>query len=170
MCGCPDRQNARAYIGRPPKPRRLSALPVERPDRKISQFFSDFFGLKFVPASAYGFERQAVRRGLPLTKILRRRSRPVGCALPMKPSWRHDGKPYWRGCRQSRFGFLPPGSAPLHRGRTSCFGERFPGTLVCDAYASYNAFIQDRQSCLAHIKTKAKELEQELALLKRQGG
>ena len=27
------------------------------PDRKISQFFSDFFGLRFVPASAYGFER-----------------------------------------------------------------------------------------------------------------
>jgi hypothetical protein len=35
-------------------------------DRKISRFFADFFGLKFVPASAYGFERQAVRRGLPL--------------------------------------------------------------------------------------------------------
>ena len=35
-------------------------------DRKISQFFADFFGLKFVAASAYGFERQAVRRGLPL--------------------------------------------------------------------------------------------------------
>ncbi len=36
------------------------------PDRKISRFFAEFFGLKFVPASAYGFERQAVRRGLPL--------------------------------------------------------------------------------------------------------
>lgn len=33
------------------------------PERKISRFFADFFGLKFVPASAYGFERQAVRRG-----------------------------------------------------------------------------------------------------------
>lgn len=37
-------------------------------DRKISQFFSDFFGLNFVPASAYGFERQAVRRGLRSTR------------------------------------------------------------------------------------------------------
>jgi hypothetical protein len=36
------------------------------PERKISRFFADFFGLKFVPASAYGFERQAARRGAPL--------------------------------------------------------------------------------------------------------
>ena len=36
------------------------------PDRKISRFFADFFGLNFVPASAYGFERQAARRGAPL--------------------------------------------------------------------------------------------------------
>jgi len=38
---------------------------------------------------------------------------------------------------------------------------------VADAYASYNGVHpQARQSCLAHIKTKAKELGQELALLK----
>jgi hypothetical protein len=49
----------------------------------------------------------------------------------------------------------------------SVFGERFQGTLVADAYASYNAVHpKDRQSCLAHLKTKAKELEAELALLK----
>jgi transposase len=46
-------------------------------------------------------------------------------------------------------------------------GERFRGTLVADAYASYNGVHpKDRQSCLAHIKTKAKELEAEVALLK----
>ncbi len=49
----------------------------------------------------------------------------------------------------------------------SVFGERFAGTLVADAYASYNGVHpKDRQSCLAHIKTKAKELEAELALFK----
>jgi hypothetical protein len=46
-------------------------------------------------------------------------------------------------------------------------GELFPGVLVADAYASYNGVHpKHRQSCLAHIKTKAKELDQELALLK----
>jgi transposase len=39
--------------------------------------------------------------------------------------------------------------------------------LVADAFASYNGVKpKDRQSCLSHIKTTAKELEQELALLK----
>jgi hypothetical protein len=38
--------------------------------------------------------------------------------------------------------------------------------LVADAFASYNRVEpKDRQSCLAHIKTKAKEVEQEVALL-----
>jgi len=79
------------------------------PYRKISRFFADFFGLKFVPATAYGFERQAAQ---------------------------------------------------------ALLGERFGGVLVADAYASYNGLRpKDRQSCLAHIKTKAKELDQELALL-----
>jgi uncharacterized coiled-coil protein SlyX len=39
---------------------------LDVPYRKISRFFDEFFGLKFVPASAFGFERQMVRRGRPL--------------------------------------------------------------------------------------------------------
>ena len=46
-------------------------------------------------------------------------------------------------------------------------GNHFGGILVADAYAAYNGVHpKERQSCLAHIKTKAKELEKELALLK----
>jgi len=46
-------------------------------------------------------------------------------------------------------------------------GEKFSGVLVADAFASYNKVQpKDRQSCLSHIKTKAKEIEQELSLLK----
>jgi transposase len=138
------------------------------PDRKISRFFSDFFGLQFVPASAYGFERQAVRRGLPLYEDLRQKIRALAVAHGDETSWRHDGLPYWAwyaGNRDLAFYHLD-----AHRSgeaAQSVFGERFEGTLVADAYASYNCVHpKDRQSCLAHIKTKAKELEQELALLK----
>jgi transposase len=140
------------------------------PDRKLSQFFSDFFGLKFVPASAYGFERQAVRRGWPLYEDLRQKIRALSVAHADETSWRHEGKPYWAwyaGNPDLAFFHLDP-----HRSTEAAqavLGERFPGTLVADAYASYNGVHpQDRQSCLAHIKTKAKELEQELALLKGQ--
>lgn len=158
-----------AYIG--PAAKATSAYlryQLNVPDRKISQFFSDFFGLKFVPASAFGFERQAVRRGLPLYEDLRQKIRALPVAHADETSWRHDGHPYWAwyaGNQEVAFYHLDP-----HRSAEAAqtvFGQRFHGTLVADAYASYNGVHpQDRQSCLAHIKTKAQELEAELALLK----
>jgi hypothetical protein len=138
------------------------------PCRKISRFFDDFFGLKFVPASAYGFERQAVRRGLPLYEDLLQKIRALPVAHGDETSWRHDGQSYWAwyaGNEDLAFYHLD-----AHRSAEAAqkvFGQRFAGTLVADAYASYNrVHPKDRQSCLAHIKTKAKELEAELALLK----
>jgi transposase len=158
-----------AYIG--PAAKATAAYlryQLNVPDRKISQFFSDFFGLRFVPASAYGFERQAVRRGLPLYEDLRQKIRALPVAHADETSWRHDGNPYWAwyaGNPDLAFFHLDP-----HRSieaAQAVLGKRFQGTLVADGYASYNGVHpQDRQSCLAHIKTKAKELAAELALLK----
>jgi transposase len=138
------------------------------PDRKISRFFSDFFGLKFVPASAYGFERQAVRRGLPLYEDLLQKIRALSVAHGDETSWRHDGRPYWAWYAGNEdLAYYHLDAHRSGQAAQSVFGERFAGTLVADGYASYNqVHPQDRQSCLAHIKTKAKELEQELALLK----
>ena len=138
------------------------------PDRKISQFFSDFFGLKFVPASAYGFERQAVRRGLPLYEDLRQKVRALPVVHADETSWRHDGHPYWAWyAGDADLAFFHLDAHRSSEAAQTVLGERFGGTLVADAYASYNrVHPTDRQSCLAHIKTKAKELEAELALLK----
>jgi len=138
------------------------------PERKISQFFGDFFGLKFVPASAYGFERQAVRRGLPLYADLLQKIRALPVAHGDETSWRHDGQPYWAWYAGNQdLAFYHLDAHRSAQAAQSVFGERFQGTLVADAYASYNGVHpKDRQSCLAHIKTKAKELEAELALLK----
>lgn len=138
------------------------------PDRKISRFFAEFFGLSFVPASAYGFERQAVRRGLPLYEDLRQKIRALPVAHGDETSWRHDGDNYfvWYGGNDQLAFFV---LAPDRSGQTaqSIFGEKFSGILVSDAYAAYNGVHpKDWQSCLFHIKNKAKELGQELALLK----
>ncbi len=158
-----------AYIG--PAAKATAAYlryQLNVPDRKISQFFSDFFGLKFVPASAYGFERQAVRRGRPLYEDLLQKIRALPVAHGDETSWRHDGQPYWAWYAGNED--LALYHLDAHRSAEAAqavFGERFGGTLVADAYASYNGVHpKDRQSCLAHIKTKAKELEAELALLK----
>ena len=158
-----------AYIG--PAAKATAAYlryQLNVPDRKISQFFSDFFGLKFVPASAYGFERQAVRRGLPLYEDLRQKIRALAVAHADETSWRHDGNPYWAWYAGSPdLAFFHLDQHRTAEAAQTVFGERFNGTLVADAYASYNGVHpKDRQSCLAHIKTKAKELEAELALLK----
>lgn len=137
-------------------------------DRKISRFFADFFGLKFVPASAYGFERQAVRRGQPLYADLLAKVRCLDVVHADETSWRHDGNPYWVWYAGN--GDLALFHLDAHRSAEaaqSLLGQKLPGTLVADAYASYNAtHPKHRQSCLAHLKTKAKELDQELALLK----
>ncbi len=158
-----------AYIG--PAAKATAAYlryQLNVPERKISQFFSDFFGLNFVPASAYGFERQAVRRGLPLYEDLRQKIRALPVVHADETSWRHDGNPYWAwyaGNADLAFFHLDPRRSA--QAAQTVLGERFEGTLVADAYASYNGVHpKDRQSCLAHIKTKAKELEHEIALLK----
>jgi hypothetical protein len=137
------------------------------PNRKVSQFFKDFFGLHLVPASVYGFEQQAARRGRPLYEDLRQKIRALPVVQADETSWRHDGATYWvwyAGDADLAFFHLD-----AHRSSEAAqqvLGERFPGTLVADAYAAYNGVQpKDRQSCLAHIKTKAKELAQELALL-----
>lgn len=158
-----------AYIG--PRAKATAAYlryQLNVPDRKISQFFSDFFGLRFVPASAYGFERQVVRRALPLYEDLRQKIRALPVVHADETSWRHDGHSYWAwyaGNADLAFFHLDP-----HRSAEAAqtvLGEHFNGTLVADAFGSYNrVHPKDRQSCLAHIKRSAKELEQELALLK----
>jgi transposase len=48
----------------------------------------------------------------------------------------------------------------------SIFGSRFQGSLVADDYAAYNLIeAKNRQSCLAHLIRKAKEITQTIALL-----
>src|SRR5262249_43344768 len=64
-------------------------------DRKISRFFRDFFGLTFVPASVFGFERQAVRRGQALYADLLEKVRSLAVVHADETSWRHDGHNYF---------------------------------------------------------------------------
>jgi transposase len=138
------------------------------PYRKVSQFFHDFFGLQFVPASAYGFDRQAARRGAPLYADLREKIQALPVAHADETSWRHDGNNYWvwYGGDDNLACFV----WDAHRSGESAqklLGENFGGVLVADGLASYNAtHPKDRQSCLAHIHRNVEDLDKELSLLK----
>lgn len=165
---CGPGELAGSYIGPAAKATAIYLrYQLQVSDRKISQFFADFFGLKFVPASAFGFERQAVRRGLPLYADLLDKVRALAVAHADETSWRHDGHNFWVWYAGNDD--LACFRWDAHRSTEAAqelLGEHFGGVLVADAYASYNGLHpRDRQSCLAHIKTKAKELDQELALL-----
>jgi len=99
---------------------------------------------------------------------LREKIRALRIAHADETSWRHDGQNYWvwyAGNDDLAYFHLDPhrsGEAAQH-----LLGSEFGGILVSDAYAAYNAVqTKDWQSCLAHLQRKAKELEQELALLK----
>jgi hypothetical protein len=158
-----------AYIG--PAAKATAAYlryQLNVPHRKISQFFADFFGLKFVPASAYGFERQAARRGAPLYADLRQKLRALAVVHADETSWRHDGDNYWVWyAGDDDLAFFQLDAHRTTAAAQAVLGQKFTGIIVADAYAAYKGVQpKDWQSCLAHIKTKAKEIAQELALLK----
>lgn len=138
------------------------------PCRKISRFFADFFGLTFVPASAYGFERQAVGRAGPLYEDLLQKIRALPVAHADETYWRHDGQNYWvwyaGNDELACFHLDAHRSSEVAQG---LLGEKFDGVLVSDAYAAYQCLQpKDWQSCLAHLKRKADEVDAQLALLK----
>lgn len=137
-------------------------------ERKIARFFRDFFGLSFVPASAYGFEKQAARRGWPLYADLQQKIQALAAVHADETSWRHAGQNYWVWyAGDDDLAFFHWDAHRSTEAAQSVLGEKFGGVIIADAFASYKGVHpQDWQSCLAHIKRKAKELEQELALLK----
>jgi transposase len=136
--------------------------------RNTGRLFADLFGLRFVPASAYGFDRQAVRRGQPLYADLRQKLRALTCLHADETSWRHAGQNYWVW-----FGGNAELAAYLWQARRTTeaaqqlLGDKLDAILVSDAFGSYHGLeVKDRQLCLAHLKRNARELEAELLLLK----
>src|SRR3974377_2482939 len=128
-----------AYIG--PAAKATAAYlryQLNVPDRKISQFFSDFFGLQFVPASAFGFERHATRPRLSLYEDLRQKVRALPVVHADETSWRHDGQAYWLWyAGDDDLAFYHLDAHRSAQAAQSVLGQRFAGNIVGDASASY---------------------------------
>jgi hypothetical protein len=134
--------------------------------RKTTELFCDLFGLKFVPASAVGFDRKASSSGAPIYEDLREKIRVSDMVHADETSWRNDGLGYyvWFGGNEKLAYF----HIDRHRSAAvakAIFGEHFDGIIVRDRYAAYNGIGSQWQSCLAHITTKAKEIKREHGLL-----
>ena len=136
------------------------------PYRKTAELFRELFGLKFVPASALGFDRKAAARGMPIYEDLRDKIRTSDVVHADETSWHSDGVGHfvWFAGNENLSFFHIDRHRSADVAKT-IFGEDFNGTLVRDRYAAYNGIGVDWQVCIAHIITKAKEISGEHVLL-----
>jgi hypothetical protein len=135
--------------------------------RDIRKLFWGVFGMPFVPASAMTFDQHIAGRGKGLYEDLRAKIRASRVAHGDETSWRLDGQGaqlWYAGNRDLAFYLVDPsrgGDVAI-----SIFGGNWPGNLVADDYAGYNPIHPaSRQSCLAHLSRKAKDITQEILLL-----
>ena len=130
------------------------------PYRKIQKAMSDLFGLDFVPASVLGFEKRARINAEPLYNDLRQKLRSASLLHADETHWREDGQGayIWYAGNQDLAVFLIQMNRTMEAAK-NLLGDTFNGFLVTDAYASYNGIATlGRQSCLAHLLRKAKEI------------
>lgn len=135
--------------------------------RKVREVFKELFGLQFVAASAVGFDRQAVLKGAAIYEDLREKIKVSAVIHADETSWRNDGIghfAWYAGNNDLAFFHIDRHrSAEVAR---HILGSNFPGALVADRYAAYNATNpKARQACLAHLIRRAKEIAQELLLI-----
>jgi hypothetical protein len=135
--------------------------------RQVRKIFTNLFGLSFVPASAMAFDQAAARATEPIHEVLRNKVRCADIIHSDETHWRIDGQgAYIWFAGNSNFGFFHIDRSRSGEVALSIFGPRFQGSLVADDYAAYNLIEpKNRQSCLAHLIRKAKEITQTIALL-----
>ena len=139
------------------------------PYRKITQAMETLFGIHFVPASTLGFEKRAALNARPIHEDLIEKIRAADLIHADETHWREDGKNCWLWYAGNRslsvFRIDPHRTSEAAK---TLLGDKLDGLLVTDAYAAYNAIdcrTRGRQSCLAHLLRKSKEIGQELALI-----
>jgi len=136
--------------------------------RKVSRLMRDLFGLDFTPSSILGFERCARKNADPLYENLILKMRSADIVHADETYWREDGenKIVWYAGNEDVAVF----HMDDHRSSEAALrllGPTINGLLVTDAYAAYNVIkVAGRQSCLAHLLRKSKEIGKVLEEMK----
>jgi transposase len=135
--------------------------------RQVRKIFAELFGLSFVPASAMAFDQAAARAVEPIHEVLRNKVRCADIIHADETHWRIAGQgAYIWFAGNPNFGFFHIDRSRSGEVALDIFGSRFQGSLVADDYAAYNLIEpKNRQSCLAHLSRKAKEVAQTIRLL-----
>lgn len=144
---------------------------IKMPYRKVTRLMSDLFGFDFTPSSILGFEQRARKNADPLYENLILKMRSADVVHADETYWREDGKNMivWYAGNEDVAVFR----IDAHRSSEAALrllGPKINGLLVTDAYAAYNVIKTDgRQSCLAHLLRKSKEIGQILEAMKSPG-
>ncbi len=139
---------------------------LQIPYRKVQHILGNLFGMQLVPASAMAFDRKTAALGRPLYEELLAKLKSSDVVYADETSWRQDGQGgyVWFGGNPH----LAVYQITDNRSSDSAvqlLGDDFDGTLVTDAYAAYNAVnASHRQTCWAHIATRAKEILKQIEL------
>jgi len=134
--------------------------------RDVRRIFRDLFAMPLVPASAMAFARTVATAAQPHHETLRNKVRTSDIIHGDETGWRLDGKSgYLWYAGTPDFSFFHIDRSRGGDVAVSIFGDSFSGALVADDYAGYNAIHPaHRQSCLAHLIRKARDIAQLLSL------
>lgn len=134
------------------------------PYRKVKELFSVFFNMSFVPASAMAFDRTATQKGVPIYEDLKEKVRASATIHSDETYWREDGVGHyvWYAGNDD-LAFFHIDRHRSSKVAQSILGSHFDGILTTDGYAAYNAVNpKDRQTCLAHLIRRSKDIKQEI--------
>jgi transposase len=177
QCFCPQCRRE-VYQTAPGELRNCAIGPIARavathlrydlqiPYRKVQHILSHLFGMPMVHATAMNFDRKFTALGRPLYEELRVMLQNSDVAYADETSWREDGQGayIWFGGNKHLAVYL----ITDNRAATSAvelLGKEFDGTLVTDDYPSYNAVeAKHQQTCWNHLRTTAKEVQQQIEL------
>lgn len=140
------------------------------PYRKVQELFKIVFNMPFVPATAMAFDRMATRLGDPIYDDLKEKLRLSMVAHADETYWRQDGINHyvWYGGNND-LSFFHIDRHRSSKVAISIFGQHFEGILNTDGYAAYNAVNAfKRQSCIAHLIRKAKDITQQIQQMENQ--
>ena len=140
---------------------------LQIPYRKVQYILKNLFGMPLVPATAMNFDRKATALGRPLYEELRIMLQSADVAYADETGWREDGEGryIWFGGNEEIAVYQITDNRSAESA-VQLLGKEFEGTLVTDDYQAYNAVeAKHQQTCWNHIRTKAKEIVQQIELI-----
>jgi len=139
---------------------------LQIPYRKVQHILSDLFGMPIVHATAMNFDRKATALGRPLYEHLQILLKNADVAYADETGWREDGAGHfiWFGGNQDLAVYQITDNRSA-QSAIQLLGNEFDGALVTDDYAAYNAVeAKHQQTCWNHLRTRAKEIGQQIEL------